>query len=205
MYRKYIQGAKQREEETMKPTTKTKSGATKKLTKTKATKGQGVATGSVKKTAPKAQAEAKVKKPRELSLKQRQLVQGIIEGKTQKQAALDAGYSPNCPDEIAYGELQKTSVQATLQKLMAEKGLSNDKLLEVHAEMIAATKVISAIGGKDAGAGSVDFIDVPDWQARGKGLEMAYRLQGAFVEKKELTGADGVNLFNNIQINLVST
>jgi hypothetical protein len=60
--------------------------------------------------------------------------------------------------------------------------------------MIQATKVVSAIGGKDADAGSVDFIDVPDWQARGKGLEMAYKLTGAFIEKKEITFPEGLNI-----------
>lgn len=136
----------------------------------------------------------KTKKPRPLTTKQRKLIKGIAEGKTQKKAAIDAGYSAKSAESIASQELNKTTVKATLLELMEKHGLDDESLLRTHAEMIQATKVVSAIGGKDAGAGSVDFIDVPDWQARGKGLEMAYKITGKFIEKKEVTFPDGIKL-----------
>lgn len=120
-------------------------------------------------------------KPKKLTAKQRKIVKAVAEGKTQRQAAKIA----NASETYVSGVLKKPEVIETLQEMMQKHGLDDASLLSVHAEMLQATKVVSAIGGKDAGAGSVDFIDVPDWQARGKGLEMAYKLKGAFVDKVE--------------------
>lgn len=143
---------------------------------------------------------AKDKKPRPLTVKQKKLIKGVVEGKSQKQAAIDAGYSPTHAESAASHELNKTQVKATLQELMESHGLDDASLLKVHAEMIQATKVISAVGGKDAGAASMDFIDVPDWQARAKGVEMAYKLRGAFIEKKEITGKDGEPIKTEVSV-----
>jgi hypothetical protein len=74
---------------------------------------------------------------------------------------------------------------------MSKHGLDDVSLPKKHADLLDATKTVSAVSGRDAGADSVDFVDVPDWQARAKGLEMAYKLKGAFTEKREVTGKDG--------------
>ena len=126
-------------------------------------------------------------KPLKFTPKQRLLIRGIAAGKTQREAAKEAGMTEQHACEI----LKKPEVRETIQDLMAKHGLDNDSLLKKHAELLDATKTVSAVSGRDAGADSVDFVDVPDWQARAKGLEMAYKLKGAFVEKKEITGKDG--------------
>jgi hypothetical protein len=160
---------------------------------TRAKKDAGQSKRAAKKTPPAANLEGK-KKARPLTIKQKKLVKGVVAGKTQKQAAIDAGYSPKHAESAASHELNKAQVKATLQSLMAKHGLDDASLLKVHADMIQATKVVSAVGGKDADSKTMDFIDVPDWQARGKGLEMAYKLAGAFVEKKEHTFPEGFAL-----------
>ena len=118
-----------------------------------------------------------VKKPAKLTTKQRKLIKGVAEGKTQKQAAIDAGYSPNSAESIASQELNKTTVKATLLELMEVHGLDDASLLKVHSEMIQATR-----GEEEA----------PDWQARGKGIEMAYRLKGAFTENVKIEVSDSM-------------
>jgi len=124
-----------------------------------------------------------------LTIKQRKLVKGIADGKTQKQAALEAGYSPKNADNIASHELKKTQVSAAIQDLMEELGLDDKSLLRIHKDMLEAKRIISVMVSKEAnGGGTVDFIDVPDWQARGKGLEMAYKLKGAFTDKVKYSG-----------------
>lgn len=128
------------------------------------------------------------KKAKKLTSKQRKIVKAVSEGKTQRQAAKIADASETYVSEI----LKKPEVIETLNEMMKKHGLDDASLLSVHAEMIQATKVISAIGGKDAGASSVDFIDVPDWQARAKGLEMAYRMKGAFIDKQEIKHSGGI-------------
>ena len=122
-------------------------------------------------------------KPLKLTTKQRLLIKGVADGKTQKAAAKAAGVS----ETYASGVLKKPEVVATIQNLMAKHGLDDSSLLKKHAELLEACKTVSTVSGKDAGSDSVDFVDVPDWQARAKGLEMAYKLKGSFApEKREL-------------------
>ena len=122
-----------------------------------------------------------------LTGKQRKLVQGIAKGKTLRDASKDAGLN----ESYASTALRQPKIRATLQELMEKTGLGDKSLLAVHRQMLGASRTVSAISGKDANAGTVDFIDVPDWQARGKALEMGYKLKGAFVEKHEVSGPGG--------------
>jgi hypothetical protein len=126
--------------------------------------------------------------------RKKKLIKGISEGKTQRQAAIDAGYSPKTADSQASQILKEPKVIATIQDMMDKAGLSNEKLLEKHVELLNATKTISCVSGKEAGSGSVDFVDVPDYQTQFKALEASYKLKGAFVEKKEVTFPAGLGL-----------
>lgn len=136
-------------------------------------------------------------KKAKLTDKQRKLIKGVAEGKTQKQAAIDAGYSPKCADEIASQQLNKDSVKASLQDLMEHMGLSDGALLIKHRELLNAQKQLSGV--KDANSGSVEFIEVPDHAVQCKALEIAYKLKGAFVEKKEVTFPDGISINVNFK------
>jgi hypothetical protein len=127
------------------------------------------------------------RKPVKLTAKQRKLIKGIADGKTQRAAAKSAGITEQHACEL----LKKPEILETIQQLMSKHGLDDVSLLKKHSELLDATKTVSAVSGRDAGADSVDFVDVPDWQARAKGLEMAYKLKGAFTEKREVTGKDG--------------
>lgn len=130
--------------------------------------------------------EPRVKaKEAKLTVKQRKLVNGVAEGKTQKQAAIDAGYSEKCAKEIASQELNKPSLKATLQDLMEHMGLSDGALLIKHRELLNAQKQLSGV--REAGSESVEFVEVPDHVVQCKALEMAYKLKGAFTEKIEST------------------
>ena len=135
---------------------------------------------------PKGKQEGESKKPKQTP-KQRKLINGIVAGKKQKEAAKAAGVTETYASQV----LNKPQFQETIQQLMSKHGLDDVSLLKKHAELLDATKTVSAVSGRDAGADSVDFVDVPDWQARAKGLEMAYKLKGAFTEKREITGKDG--------------
>ena len=149
-------------------------------------------------------AEAKKKPPGpknepsdKLTIKQKKLVKGIVAGKTQRQAAKEAGLNESYASNI----LKEPHIVLKIQDLMEGMGLSDAVLLIKHRELLNAQKQISGV--KDADGGSVEFIEVPDYQTQIKALESAYKLKGAYVEKKEITGPGGTNLFTNIQINLV--
>jgi hypothetical protein len=126
-----------------------------------------------------------------LTMKQRKLVQGVAVGKTQKQAAIDAGYSPKTAQSIASQELNKANVIVALTDLMDNMGLSDAALLIKHRELLNAQKQISGVKDKSgdpmaADAGSLEFVEVPDYPVQAKALEMAYKLKGKFVEKQEV-------------------
>jgi phage terminase small subunit len=126
-----------------------------------------------------------------LTPRERKLIKGVAAGKSIKASAIAAGYSPKTGRESGSRALRKVTVKTAMEKLMDRVGLSDAKVFQTHAEMMAATRTVSAISGKDANAGTVDFIEVPDWQARGKAVDMAHKIKGRFVEKKEVSGPDG--------------
>jgi hypothetical protein len=95
--------------------------------------------------------------------KQRKLIKAKASGKTTREASKIAGLHEN----YACGLLKQPEIAESIQSIMAKHGLDDASILKVHAEMIQATK------GEEK---------EPDWQARGKGVEMAYKLRGAFTE-----------------------
>ena len=108
------------------------------------------------------------RRPRKLTGKQRVLIKGIAEGKMVKDAAKEADLHPNYASEL----LTKPEIKKTLVELMDEYGLGDKDLLAKHNELIQAEeKTVSA-----------------------QALKMAYQLKGAFVDKKEVTFPDGIEV-----------
>ena len=65
-----------------------------------------------------------------------------------------------------------------------EKAFPNDKIIRKLDQLLEATKPISCIKGKDAGSGTVDFVDVPDNQAQLKALDMVLDVRGVRAAQK---------------------
>lgn len=129
-----------------------------------------------------------------LTPRERKLIKGVAAGKSIKASAIEAGYSPKTGRESGSRALRNVTVKTALEKLMDKVGLSDAKVLQAHADLIAANKTVSVIPakgeteGRDASASSVEFVDVPDWQARAKGIDMAHKIKGRYVEKVVLSG-----------------
>lgn len=136
-------------------------------------KAKGAGESKAKKVKASPAPNKKVAKKRPLTIKQKKLVKGIVAGKSQKDAAKDAGLNEQYASDI----LKKPEVKASLQELMEAAGLSDDVLLSKHKELLNAKRE-----------------DVPDYQTQKSALEMAYKLKGAFVEKKEVTFPEGLTL-----------
>ena len=132
-----------------------------------------------------------------LTPRERKLIQGVAAGKSIKASAIEAGYSPKTGRESGSRALRNVTVRTALDKLMDKVGLSDSKVLQAHADLIAANKTVSVIPvkgeteGRGATSSSVEFVDVPDWQARAKGIDMAHKIRGRYIERKEITGPDG--------------
>lgn len=66
----------------------------------------------------------------------------------------------------------------TISQILDNAGLTDEKIGKTLNEAIEANKPIGAINSKDADSSTMDFIDVPDWQARLKATELASKIKG---------------------------
>ena len=122
------------------------------------------------------------------------IINALLDGKTSLQAGTEAGLSPKTAESQVSQILNNPKTQSTLIEAMERRGMGDDYLAEHHRMLIEGTKVISANiivpgGGtdlKDAGSMTKDFIEVPDFQAKAKGLDMFYRLLGLYKDKQEI-------------------
>jgi hypothetical protein len=110
-----------------------------------------------------------------------------------KQDGIDAGLSPKTADSQVSKILREPQVKNALFAAMEKLGMDDAYLAAHLRQLIEGTKIISAniivnSGSNLADAGSMtrDFIEVPDNVALGKGLELAYKLKGAFTDKHEV-------------------
>jgi phage terminase small subunit len=122
-------------------------------------------------------------KKRGLTAKQRKLIKGIAEGKTQRQAAIDAGYSRHSADAIASRVVKKSHVSEALTATLDRVGCTDERIaMKIHA-LMDAKKTVSAVSGTGANAGTMDFIEVDDNPVQLAAVKLAAQLKGHFQEK----------------------
>jgi hypothetical protein len=123
-----------------------------------------------------------------LSPRDRKLIKKLAAGKPKRKSAIEVGFPPKGAHVSVSRKLKDATFVDALDKALEKAGLSDDNLAKKHAELLHAQKTVSAVSGKDAGAGTVDFVDVPDYQTQAKALDMAYKVKGKYVEKHEQVG-----------------
>jgi phage terminase small subunit len=140
--------------------------------------------------------------------RKKKIVQAIIEGKTQKQAGIEAGLSPKTAETQVCMILKEPAVRATFAQLLAEK-VPDDFHAQTYREAMEATKVISAnviaINGEgmaDAHSQTKDFIDVPDYAVRLKAADSVAKLKG-YVQERTVHGFD--NTATEMMISVLPT
>lgn len=106
-------------------------------------------------------------KQRPLSIRERQFIKALIEGKTPTQAMRDAGYAESTALAKQCEKVGKLA--PTIQALMDKGGLSDPELVKVIAENIHATKKIIL---KD------ELVDVPDPPTQHRFVETSLKLKG---------------------------
>jgi len=114
------------------------------------------------------------------------VAKNLLQGKTKKDALLAAGYKKSTANTQVKRICDHPIVQSELHKLADKLGLTDNKLIKKHVELLDATKTVSTVSGKDAGAGTVDFVDVPDYQTQCKAVDMGYKVKGHYVERHEI-------------------
>jgi hypothetical protein len=125
--------------------------------------------------------------------RRKKIINALLDGKESLQAGIEAGLSPKTAQSQVSQILNNPKTQDALLAAMAARGMDDDYLAEQHKRLIEATKVISAIviapGGSDltdAGSMTKDFIEVPDYSAMARGLDLAYRLRGLYRDRTEV-------------------
>lgn len=101
-----------------------------------------------------------------LTVKQRRLVQGVIEGKTQTQAAIDAGYSERSATVIASKTLRKVNVYEVYLIALSVNGITLSDIVKPISLALKA-ELVSKNGNK-----------LPDHNTRLKAATIALKTLG---------------------------
>lgn len=112
---------------------------------------------------------------KQLTLKETKLINGIVKGKTKRQAGVDAGYTGTLETvQVTVSKtLKKPSVQEMLAKSFKKHGIDLDAAIKPIAEGLKADKV-SIVGNGDQAMAEV----TPDHSIRLKASGMALSLMG---------------------------
>lgn len=136
----------------------------------------------------KQQAKAQHRKPSDalvgLNLRQRKYVQGVVDGKTKKHAALEAGYSVSAAENAA-AIIEGSDVCAAFEKLIRHN-VDPKKIAQRLAEGLDATetKVFQHNGEVTL------TCDVVDYEQRRKYIALAAKLGGYHVDREEVQFTD---------------
>ena len=131
-----------------------------------------------------------------MNIRQQLYKKYLLEGLEKGDAAVKAGFSKN----TALKHTAELDRRIGLDKVLERNGLTDSFLVNKHKKLLEATKIIGYLHqyqrGENGGiekikpdeAVSNEFIEVPDYVALAKGLELAYRLKGLLRDKVEHSG-----------------
>ena len=130
------------------------------------------------------------------SLKRRKFVEGLINGKSMRRAALDAGYTPSMADKA--GQKILPGAQHEFRDALAAR-IPLDRLVSRIAEGLDATE--TKLAQKDGKFTSKR--ELIAWEARRRYAELTAKLMGYLVERIELGGPDNGPLNFDVKVNFV--
>jgi len=128
-----------------------------------------------------------------MNARQQKYKKNVLIGMSKYNAAKAAGYSEN----TALKHTKDLDKRVAMPDVLERAGLTDQILTEKLIELMSATKVIGYLHNykkEDKGGTervqpdeivSNEFLDIPDWTARAKGLELALKLKGVLRDKVE--------------------
>lgn len=129
------------------------------------------------------------KKTRKLTRKQEKLVEGIIAGKSGAQAARDAGYSPDKPEnarQSAYQALKE--IAGRVREVMDGRGLTLEQLIDKHLRSVLEARETKFFPWRRTVRGKteqiIDRVEVVNLAIKATGLDIAFRLRGDYAPKQ---------------------
>lgn len=126
----------------------------------------------------------------QVKLRAKKIAAGLIAGKTAGDAIRAAGYAESVAQNPGM-VLQNPLIKQTYCEILDKAGVTDEACAKVLADAMKAMRTVSCVSGKDAGSGSVDFVDVEDHPVRLKALDQIHRVRGRYIEKRVITGPDG--------------
>jgi DNA-binding CsgD family transcriptional regulator len=115
----------------------------------------------------------------QLTPRQRRFAKGLAEGKTQKQAAIEAAppvsATDNALEQWASRTVRDPKFQKGFEAILAENGLSLAEIARVHRDNLAATKIV-ATASQDGRI--TDVLERPDYATRQRAVSDGYRIHG---------------------------
>jgi len=112
-----------------------------------------------------------------LTVLERKAVEGLLEGKSQTQAMLDAGYSEGMAQKQQKKVFSRERVRTAIVAAMEDMGIDVEMLTQVLRDGLSADRVIGSKLG--------DMMSLPDHGIRHKFLLTALELRGEFPQKEE--------------------
>jgi phage terminase small subunit len=86
-----------------------------------------------------------------LEMRARKIALAVLSGKTETQAALEAGYSPSTAKNV--GEiLENPVVKRVYNETLDKAGATDEACAKVIVDALDAMKTVSCVSGKDAGS-----------------------------------------------------
>lgn len=114
-----------------------------------------------------------------LNVRERRFARGLVDGKSQRQAALDAAepgqLTPGSADAWANRTLGNDSFANEFRKILAGEGLTEQEIARVHRENLSATKVV---GWDEDADGHRSPVTHPDYASRQRAVDKGWDLYG---------------------------
>jgi phage terminase small subunit len=126
-----------------------------------------------------------------VTVREAKLVQGVVAGKTKRQAAKDAGYggSPETLSVRASSVLKKSNVQDYYAELMAKHEITVERALKPISKALDAKKTVVTGDGDNASYNEVDDLDM-----QLKGSDRALKLLGVSAPENTTTNYNFINV-----------
>jgi hypothetical protein len=121
------------------------------------------------------------------ALRRKKIIKDILAGKPRAQAGIDSGLNPTSAASQVSQILQEPKVLESLNAAMERVGMDEQSLALQLKKLILGTKLIPATiinlasGSKESG-----YVEVPDYNAKARGLNLAYKLLGYFRHKTNI-------------------
>ena len=121
-----------------------------------------------------------------VQMRRNKIIKDVLAGKTHQESGVAAGFSPKTAAQQVSQTLRNPIVQNALRTALEKAGLTDEFLANKHRELLSAKRYIPA-RGNDEGSGSAQgYIEVDDFAAQVRALDITHKVAGRYVDRHEV-------------------